>query len=120
MTKLLLDEVVKQRVEAVWAEVFKSSNEVLKQAKDYGFLGIEKIPSPNIHQILVYLQVFDALIDILLAHTEKVDMPYGQVRQLLNAKSQLVTMGRVASALKADNREDFETAIKELQVQAPF
>lgn len=117
----LIDEHgVKEKVEEVWALVFKSSNTVLKQAKDYGFLGIERIPSPNIHQILVYLLVFDALIYILLTHCEKAEVPYAEVRQLLNAKSQLVVMGRVASALKANNREDFETAISDLRTQAPF
>lgn len=118
--ELIADVAVVRRVEMAWAEVFKSSNTVIKQAKDYGFLGIESIPSPNIHQILVYLQVFDALIDILLAHAEKADVPYAQVRQLLNAKAQLVIMGRVATALKANDRKDFEMAIEDLKNQAVF
>lgn len=115
---LLEDDDIKDRVETVWSEVFKNSNTVLKQAKDYGFAGIDIIPSPNIHEILVYLKVFDALMDILLDNAANFDLDYDQVRRLLNAKGQLVNMGKVASAVKAGNREDFESAIQALRNQA--
>lgn len=117
---LLEDDCIKDRVEQVWSEVFKNSNTVLKQAKDYGFLGIDIVPSPNIHEILLYLRVFDALMDILLDSAANFELDYDQVRRLLNAKGQLVNMGKVASALKAGNREDFESAIAALRNQAAF
>lgn len=118
MTQLIDDDVIKSKVDELWSKVFQESNRVLKQADDYGFLGIERIPSPNIHQILLSLKVFDALIDILLANADVAALEYDQERQLLNAKSQLVRMGRLAAALRANNREDYEKAVEELQQQA--
>jgi hypothetical protein len=114
---LLDDQAIAARVETIWAKVFQNSNTVLKHAKDYGFLGMELIPSPNIHQIMLHLTVFDALIDILLANQEVVDLGYEQARQLLNAKSQLVNMEKLASALKANNQVDYDAAIAALEGQ---
>ncbi|WP_334158441.1 hypothetical protein [Achromobacter insolitus] len=113
---LLGDKDVIQRVETLWAKVFQSSNAIIRHAKLYGFLGIELIPSPNIHEIMLQLQAFDAVFDILLS--QQGDMHYDQAKQLLNAKSQLLIMGRVASALKANKVEDFEMAIQDLERQA--
>ncbi|WP_374697276.1 hypothetical protein LQZ44_11895 [Alcaligenes nematophilus] len=111
-------EKIKAQVEKVWAIVFQNSNTVLRQHKNYGFLGIERIPTPNIHEIVVQLRGFDALLDILLANAQDIaDVEYEQQRQLLNAKSQLVAMGQVAAALKAGNLKDFEEAIARLQKQ---
>lgn len=121
MVALLDDAGIKHRVEQLWAKVFESSNSIIKHARDYGFPGIEVIPSPNIHQILIHLQVFDALIDILLANASKIgELEYDEIRKLLNAKTQLVNMGRVATALKADNKDDFEAAVADLEKQAVF
>lgn len=116
--ELSANEDVLKKVEQVWAVVFQSSNKVIKQAKDYGFLGIELIPSPNIHQILVHLQVFDALIDILLSCGKDHGLEYEQERQLLNAKAQLVKMGQLAAAVKANKKDDFDKALAALKAQA--
>ncbi|MFC3863711.1 hypothetical protein [Alcaligenes aquatilis] len=115
---LWTEATIKDKVEQVWAIVFQNSNTVLKQHKEYGFVGIERIPTPNIHEIVLQLRVFDAILDILLANAQDIaEVEYEQQRQLLNAKSQLVAMGQVAAALKAEKREDFEEAIDRLQKQ---
>lgn len=117
VVQLLDNDDVRVKVEEIWSEVFRSSNKVIKQASDFGFNGIEAIPSPNIHQILLHLQVFDALIDILLSYGKDQDLGYEQERQLLNAKAQLVKMGQLAAALKANNKDDFELTLAAMKGQ---
>ncbi len=112
------EKPVQEKVEALWAKIFESSNKVLHQHKVYGFSGIEVIPSPNVHEMLMALQVLSAVIDVLYAHAGKVDLPYEQQRQLLNAKAQITTMEQLASALKAGAREDYEAAVASLEQQA--
>lgn len=109
------DATVKDKVTELWAKVFDASNKVLHQNKVYGFGGIEIAPSPNIHDMMVTLLVLGAVIDVLYA---KLDLEYEQERQLLNAKAQITTMERVASALKARNRQDYDAAVAALDKQA--
>lgn len=108
------DEV--KRVEELWARVFESSNKVLHQHTKYGFDGFKHVPRPNVHDMLVTLQIFSAVIDVLLA----TDMDYDPKRQLLNAKTQITNMERVALALDNHSREDYEEAVEALDKQAVF
>ena len=80
------------------------------------------IPVPNIHQMLIVLQGLTSIIDVLLksCESEEVGAAYDEIRLLLNAKKQLTTMEYVAVALKANNREDYDSALEELEAQAPF
>jgi hypothetical protein len=114
------DEGIKRQVEELWGKVFESSNRVLHQAKKFGFYGIEVIPSPNIHEMLVTLQLFSAVIEILVTNADAAGLEYEHTRQLLNAKAQITTMEQLASALRAGNREDFDRAVEALANQAPF
>lgn len=117
----MIDEAaVKERVERAWASVFRTSNAILHHAKYYGFYCMQEIPDPNIHAMLVRLQMFTALIDIIIAQDDVPGVEYEQTRLMLNAKEQLTRMGRVAVALKANNREDFDRAISEVEAQAAF
>jgi hypothetical protein len=114
------DATVKEKVEELWTKVFQSSSKVLHQAKKFGFSGIEIIPSPNIHEMLITLQLFTAVIEILVTNAEVAGLEYDQTRQLLNAKAQITTMEQLASALRAKNRQDFDAAVDALAKQAPF
>lgn len=114
---LIDDAVIKARVNKVWEEVFLASSIVIVQAKKFGFLGMDIIPDPNIHQMLVTIRLLDDQIDTFVGHDE---IAYDEERLMLNAKKQLTKMELVATALKANNREDFDSAIAELENQAHF
>jgi hypothetical protein len=109
---------IKERVDIIWAFVFKRSNEVLRQSKMYGFHCMQEVPDPNIHGMLIQLQVFSAVMDILITNGPEAGLEYGQTRLILNAKEQVTRMERVATALKANNKEDYDAAIAELERQA--
>ncbi len=102
------------RIEKLWAIVFQSSNQVLHQHKKYGFDGFELIPRPNVHDMLVTLKIFGAVIDVLI----DADLEYEQQRQLLNAKTQITNMERLALAINANSRGDYEDAAEAIERQA--
>lgn len=108
-----LTEDIKQRVEQVWAMVFRISGKILKDAKVYGFEGLGELPAPNIHDMVLFLKLYGAVIETLyVASTE-----YDQQRQLLNSKKQIATMEEVAAALIAGRNDDYERAINALEKQ---
>ncbi len=117
---LLADAAIKVRVEQVWAKVFEASSKVLKHANNFGFSLMEIVPSPNIHEMLVQLQIFSSVIDILVNNAEKLNIDYDDTRLMLNAKEQITRMERIAAALKAENKKDFTEALEQLEKQAPF
>lgn len=117
---LLDDQKIKIRVEAIWDKVFSDSNRVLEHARQYGFSGVTVIPSPNIHQILMTLQIFSAVIDILITHGSALGLPYDETRLLLNAKTQITRMEQLAAALNADDEDGYNEAIGALEQQAAF
>lgn len=118
--ELFEDIVIKQRVAVVWEKVFAASNKVISHANNYGFLGMGIIPSPNIHEMLITLQIFSSIIDILITNADKLDVEYEETRLMLNAKEQITRMERLATALKANNRDDYEVALAALETQAAF
>lgn len=120
IVELFEDAAIKRKVTEVWSKVFEASNKVISHANNYGFRGMEIIPSPNIHGMLVAMQIFSSIIDILITSAEKLEVPYDEVRLMLNAKEQITRMERVAAALKANNRDDFNVALDALENQAAF
>lgn len=111
-------EVV-QKIEQLWSLVFENSNKVLHQHMKFGFDGVFEAKNPSIHERVLQLQLFSAVIDVLLnASKAGVDLAYEQTRQLLNAKSQITTMEQLAAALVAKNRADYEAAVEALDKQA--
>lgn len=114
------NEEIRNRVNKIWALVFQNSNTVLKQSKTFGFLLMENGPDPNIHAIVVKLQMFSSVMDILINVGPDAGLEYEQTRLIINAKEQLSRMERVAAALKAGNEEDYNASIDELERQAPF
>lgn len=120
IVELFADAEIKQKVEEVWAKVFEASNRVLKHANNFGFSMMEIVPSPNIHEMLTTLQIFSSVLDILINHADKLGIEYDETRLMLNAREQLTRMERVAFALKANNKEDFDLWLRELERQAVF
>ena len=114
MTELEISSEDQQRIEQVWSTVFRSSGKVLLDAKIYGFEALGELPAPNIHDMVRNLKVYGAIIDILYEG----NLPYEQQRQLLNAKNQITNLERVAAALIAGCRADFESALSALEKQA--
>ena len=111
---------IKKRVDKIWEHVFKDSNTVLRQSKLYGFYCMQEGPRPNIHAMLIQLQMFSVIMDILISQGPDAGIEYDQTRLLLNAKEQVTRMERVAAALKANNKEDYNSAIEALERQAVF
>jgi hypothetical protein len=107
-----------EEAERLWAQVFKASNRVLHQHKMHGFDGIELVPNPNIHDVVVTLKAFDTAIESLIEAADLVNMPYESRQQLLNAKAQIANMNQLASALKAKRQKDYDAAVEALQKQA--
>jgi hypothetical protein len=83
-------------------------------------MGMESAPNPNIHMMLINLQMFDALINIILTNAEVFDVDYEDTKLLINSKQQIIRMDRVAAALQANNLNDFNEAMIELERQAVF
>ncbi len=113
VSELEISDKDKQRVETVWNIVFRVSGKILHDAKIYGFDGIGDLPAPNIHDMVRHLKVYGAIIDILYNSAED----YEQQRQLLNARSQITNMERVAAAVVAGERADYEVALAALEKQ---
>lgn len=114
---LINDAAIKARVNKVWEEVFETTSIVITQSRKFGFLGMEIIPDPNIHQMLVTIRLLDNNIDTFIDNEE---LDYEEKRLMLNAKTALTKMESVANALTNNKREDFNIAIAELERQAPF
>lgn len=114
------DATVKEVVHQLWANVFQASNKVIRDAGLFGFDGIELIPDPNIHQMVNALAVISGALDIMISLLDDAEINHNEVRLVLNAKKQILSMEYVAAALKSGNREDFDKAIEELKQQAPF
>lgn len=118
--ELFDDAEIKEKVVTVWTKVFEASNKVITHANHYGFLAMETVPKPNIHEMMVSLQILSAVLDILISNADKLDVAYESTRLMLNAKEQITRMERLATALKANNRADFDVALDALECQAVF
>ena len=97
---------------------FAASNKVLVDEKRFGFLGMEAIPDPNIHQMMVLLRALNAAL--VSIPEEFGTLQYEENRLILNAREQITRMEMVAAALKANDRDGFDEAIKKLEAQAAF
>ena len=118
VTDFFGDDAVKALVEKAWESVFITSNKVIRDAGIFGFEGIEVIPNPNIHQMLTTLTIVSNVLDFMLSLSSEAEIDYDARRLILNAKQQILTLERVATALKAVNREDFNQAMQDLKSQA--
>ncbi len=117
---LLADTEVQRKVQEIWDKVFESSAQVIHHAKAYGFEYMAVIPSPNIHQMLVRLQMVSSILDILITNSQVVNIDYDSVRMMLNAKEQFTRLERLAAALQANDRNGFEEALNQIETQAHF
>jgi hypothetical protein len=110
---------IRAKVQNIWARVFAASNKVIHDAANYGFLGMEVAPDPNIHKMLVSAKLFTEVMSMLIVEAEFRD-DTESVRMLLNAKEQLVRLERLANELKANNEDGFNAVLNELNSQAVF
>lgn len=104
----------------LWSLVMRSSNEVLRQAKYFGFLHIESIPDPNIHQVMRTLLVVEDLLGLIISDDSFSAVEYSSQRLLFNAKDQINRLRQVALALKKKDEDEFYKAVAYLEEQAPF
>lgn len=102
-----------RKVVDLWAKVFKASNECLRQATTYGFDAMHEA-SPNIHEILAGLVIFEAVIGASLTNPQ---LDWEHQRSLHNAKEQIARMQRLAGALNAGDRETFQETLELLEKQ---
>ena len=116
----MLDQSIKDTVSKVWEAVFKTSNKVLADYKMYGYDGMSFIPDPNIHQMLLSIQVVNTFIDLLIGSADNIGIEYDEIRKLLNSKQQFMVLEEMASALKANDRGGFDAALSKLQSQCVF
>lgn len=108
---------IREKVLEIWGRVFKASNKVIKDARDYGFLGMDVAPDPNIHKLLVSAKFLAGIVTFLVDQAEQRD-DMESVRLLLNAKEQLLRLERLAIELKANNENGFNQVLAELNAQA--
>lgn len=114
-------KAVIEKIEELWSKVFHNSGKILLQHIKFGFDGVSVATDPTIHERILSLQVFSAIIDVLLNSKDAgVELEYEQQRQLLNAKLQITTMEQLAAAILAKNQADYDRAVEALDKQAVF
>lgn len=107
------------KIEELWAKVFENSGKILLQHIRFGIDGVSLAADPSIHERILGLQVFSAIIDVLLNSKDAgIELEYAQQRQLLNAKLQITTMEQLAAAILAKNQADYDRAVDALDRQA--
>jgi len=116
---LYAKEEIRTKVIEVWDRVFKASNKVIRDAQNYGFLGMDVAPDPNIHTLLASSKLLAEIVSFLVGQAEQRD-DTDSVRLLLNAKEQLLRLEKLAVELKANNEEGFNRVLAELNTQAVF
>lgn len=115
--QLMDDAIICRKVHTAWELVFSFSNKVLADEKRFGFVGMELIPDPDIHQMMAALS---GMSSILSHVTKEFTLPPEVIRLIINAQSQITKMDAVASALKANDEKAFNLAMAELDAQAAF
>lgn len=119
ITTATLDDAIPERVEIIWTRIFDASNKAIKDAKNFGFLGMEIEADPTIHQMLVSLSLLSTVISFLITQAEARN-DTDSVRLLINSKEQLLRLERLANELKAKNEDRFNEILLELESQAVF
>lgn len=114
---MMMDDAIPARVEIIWNRIFTASNKAIKDAKNFGFLGMEIQSNPNIHQMLVSLSLLSTVIGFLVTQAEARD-DTDSVRLLINSKEQLLRLERLANELRAKNEDKFNAILVELESQA--
>lgn len=67
------------------------------------------------HALIVHLNIFSAVMNILVTQGMETGVDYDQTRLILNAKEQLTKMERVAAAIIANNKKDYQMAIQDIE-----
>ena len=114
----LFGAVLPPDAEALWTEVFRASNRILHHHKNHGFDEIEKVPKPNVHDVLETLEALVLTFQGLRTASHVKGMSSNESNQVLNAYHQLSCMREVARALMAKDRDRYEAAIDAMKRQA--
>lgn len=131
-TSLGDDKEVNERIQEAWGRIFLSSNQILAHAKRYGFTGIERFPSPNIHKMLHILREIDTRLAGILGLLQEENSPesadeatqqldhrrtFDSIGKIVDAREQILKMELVAAALRANDKEAFESAIEKITIR---
>lgn len=103
-------------VQTLWEQVFGAGEIVIRHWKQFGFGEMSK-PSPNIHDLILYVALLDGAISALLSAGAATPE---EVRLLLNTQRRLATMKTAGKFLEQGDQDNFEIAMKDLANQAPF
>jgi hypothetical protein len=122
INELLVDDDVRTEVLNFWANIFRASNEIIRQSNIYGFLSIGVIPDPNIHQILKSIKIIDDILDEVLSDLEdsEISTEMDTTRLIQNAKQQLLIMENLALSLKHNDEKSYNENLEALKRQAVF
>lgn len=104
-------EEIAGRVEAMWAEVIKVADNVLKVHAKFGFEQFADKISPSLEDILLSLQVVESILDTVHASGT---LEYSETRTVVNAKQQILWIQTIGNALKYGNEDDYLASIKML------
>lgn len=100
------------KVVALWSKVFTASNMVIRQVTHFGFEEMHEAV-PSLDEVVRHLSLVEGAINGLIGGNYAWELE----RSLHNAKEQLARMHRMADALRAGDREEFEATFARLEKQ---
>lgn len=106
----------KHKVEELWARTFEYSNRIIGKVQKLGFTRLGEMVTPNVEEMLISLQMLNAVFEVLGAHADD----EGENRMLLNARQQILRMELLVSTWKAGDQVEFNKVVEELERQAQF
>lgn len=108
---------IQELVQEIWADVFGKANKILTAHTRFGFTEIEKGMNPSLQAIVLSLKTIESSLDSLDSSGV---LDYEEQRLVINAKTQINNVQRVALALDQKDQDEYEKAIEILRKQAPF
>lgn len=106
---------IADQVEAVWLEVIKVADNILKVHAKVGFEQFADRISPSLDDILLSLKVVESMLDTIWASDT---LDYSETRIIGNAKQQILWIQTIGSALKFGNETDYLASIGKLSKQS--
>ena len=106
---------IKERVDKIWGQVFSFSNRVLRDAKLYGYILLPEVPELDLHTMVYRLHMLNASMKFAIEHGPGLGLDHIHINMMLNAQEQLSRMRRLCDALDADDLEEYNSTIRELE-----
>lgn len=104
-----------QKVEQVWGEVLRVTDRLLLAHHKFGFGNIQENVSPTIEDMLESLRLLEVILDRVANHLDEEDQ-----RVVINAKQAIINVEEVNLALKGNDKDAYELAMRRINNQAPF